>query len=98
MNHVNLYTALLGPVVSEKSTLVAEKGNQVTFKIAPDATKAQVKEAVEKLFEVTVESVRTVTIKGKTKRTARGMGKRKDVRKAYVRLAEGQEIDFLNIK
>jgi large subunit ribosomal protein L23 len=98
MSHVNLYTALLGPVVSEKSTLVAEKGDQYTFKIAPTATKAQVKEAIEKLFEVTVLSVNTVTIKGKTKRNARGTGKRSDVRKAYVRLAEGQEIDFLSIK
>jgi large subunit ribosomal protein L23 len=98
MSHVNLYTALLGPVVTEKATLVAEKGNQYTFKIAPTATKTQVKEAIEKLFDVTVESVQTVNIKGKTKRNARGMGKRADVRKAYVRLAEGQEIDFLNIK
>jgi len=93
MNQENLYDILLGPVVTEKSTMGSEF-NQVTFRVALDATKPQIKQAVEKLFDVKVEDVRTLLVKGKTKRTRHGMGKRSDWKKAYVRLAEGQEIDF----
>lgn len=89
-----LMTVLLGPVVSEKSTNIAEKNNQVAFNVLQDATKAEVKAAVELLFSVQVESVNTINIKGKQKRFGRFMGKRNNIRKAYVCLKEGQEINF----
>tara|TARA_R110000868_G_scaffold4278_1_gene27011 strand:+ start:1834 stop:2130 length:297 start_codon:yes stop_codon:yes gene_type:complete len=89
-----LYKVLIAPQISEKATWVAEKHGQYVFRVAPDATKPEIKQAVEALFEVKVQSVQVVNIKGKTKRTARGVGKRNDVRKAYVRLIAGQDIDF----
>jgi len=95
MNQERVFKVLLGPHVSEKASVVAEKSQQVVFKVAPDATKPEIKKAVEQLFDVKVESVQVLNQKGKTKRTARGLGKRSDVRKAYVRLAEGSDIDFL---
>ena len=70
--------------------------NQVVFKVSSDATKPEIKEAVKQLFDVKVESVQVVNIKGKHKRSRHGMGKRSDVRKAYVSLQEGQEIDFMS--
>lgn len=94
MNQERIYQVLLAPHISEKATLVADKSSQYVFRVAADATKPEIKKAVESLFEVKVHSVQTVNIKGKTKRTARGMGKRNDVRKAYVRLVAGQDIDF----
>lgn len=95
MNQERIYKVLLGPHVSEKATVVAELNNQVVFKVAPDATKPEIKAAVEQLFEVTVESVQVVNQKGKRKRTRNGLGKQSDLRKAYVRLQEGQDIDFM---
>jgi large subunit ribosomal protein L23 len=95
MNPERIYKVLLGPHISEKATIVAEGSEQVVFRVAKDATKPEIKAAVEQLFNVTVESVNVLNQKGKTKRTMRGMGKRSDVRKAYVRLADGSEIDFL---
>lgn len=95
MNQERIYQVVFGPHISEKATIVAEGNSQYVFKVANDATKPEIKSAVEQLFDVKVMSVRTLVQKGKTKRTQRGMGKRKDVKKAYVRLAEGQEIDFL---
>ncbi|GLQ30467.1 50S ribosomal protein L23 [Litoribrevibacter albus] len=95
MNQERVFKVLLGPHVSEKASVVAEKNQQVVFKVAPDATKPEIKKAVEQLFDVKVESVQVLNQKGKTKRTARGLGKRSDTRKAYVRLAEGSDIDFL---
>jgi large subunit ribosomal protein L23 len=92
-----LYKVLLGPHISEKATIVADGNGQYVFKVAPDATKPEIKQAVEALFEVKVMNVRTLNQKGKTKRSVRGLSKRKDTKKAYVRLAEGQEIDFLNV-
>ena len=89
-----LYKVLLAPVVSEKSSMAAESSNQVVFKVTTDAQKSEIKAAVEKLFNVTVASVKTLNVKGKTKRTRHGLGKRSDWKKAYVRLAEGQDIDF----
>ena len=86
---------LLGPHISEKATIVAEGSQQVVFRVAKDATKPEIKAAVEELFNVKVKGVNIVNVKGKTKRTIRGMGKRSDVRKAYVCLADGSEIDFL---
>lgn len=98
MNLERLYKVLLGPHISEKSTLAGEASNSYTFKVVPDATKPEIKAAVEQLFDVKVESVRTLNVKGKVKRTMRGMSKRKDWKKAYVRLAEGQSIDFAPVE
>lgn len=92
-----LYKVLLGPHISEKATIVADGNGQYVFKVVPDATKPEIKQAVEALFEVKVLNVRTLNQKGKTKRSVRGISKRKDTKKAYVRLAEGQEIDFQNV-
>ena len=86
---------LLGPHISEKATIVAEGSQQVVFRVAKDATKPEIKQAVEELFNVKVKGVNVLNAKGKTKRTQRGLGKRSDVRKAYVALADGSEIDFL---
>ena len=94
MNQERLMKVLCGPVITEKSTMIGEKHNQLAFVVIPDATKAEVKAAVEKLFNVKVESVQILNTKGKQKRVGRYMGKRSDVRKAYVALAEGQEINF----
>jgi len=98
MNQERIYKVILGPHISEKATVVADKSGQFVFRIAPDATKPEVKAAVEHLFEVKVRNVQVLNIKGKTKRTARGMGKRNDVRKAYVRLADGHDIDFADVE
>ncbi|WP_252177329.1 50S ribosomal protein L23 [Endozoicomonas sp. 4G] len=94
MNQERIYKVLLGPHISEKATVVAEEHGQYVFKVVKDATKPEIKKAVEQLFDVNVESVRTAVVKGKTKRTRFGMGKRSDWKKAYVSLAQGQEIDF----
>jgi large subunit ribosomal protein L23 len=95
MNQERIFKVLLGPHISEKATIVAEDAQQVVFRVAADATKPEIKKAVEQLFEVKVDSVRVLNAKGKVKRNMRGLGKRKDVRKAYVRLAEGHDIDFI---
>lgn len=94
MNQERIYKVLLGPVVSEKAAAAGEAGNQVVFKVAPDATKLEVKAAVQSLFDTKVEQVRVLNVKGKTKRTRYGLGKRGDWKKAYVRLEQGQDIDF----
>jgi large subunit ribosomal protein L23 len=94
MNRERIFKVLVAPHISEKATILADKNDQYVFRVAPDATKPEIKKAVEALFDVKVQSVQTVNIKGKTKRTARGIGKRNDVRKAYVRLVAGQDIDF----
>jgi len=98
MNRERIFKVLKAPLISEKATMLAEKHNQVVFKVAPNATKPEIKKAVEALFNVKVESVQTVNIKGKTKRTARGLGKRNDTHKAYVRLVAGQDIDFADVE
>ncbi len=95
MREERLLTVLLGPHISEKSHLVAESGNQVVFKVRTDATKAEIKAAVEKLFEVSVDGVTVVNQAGKVKRRGRGFGRRASFKKAYVSLAAGSEIDFL---
>ena len=94
MNQERIYKVLLGPVVSEKAANVAEDGNQVVFKVRGDADKREIRAAVQKLFNVVVEDVRTINVKGKNKRTRFGIGRQSDWKKAYVRLAQGQEIDF----
>ena len=94
MNQERLMQVILAPVVSEKSTLVADKNEQVVFKVVTDATKPEVKAAVELLFNVKVDSVNSLNVKGKGKRFGRFTGRRKDWKKAYVCLVPGQEIDF----
>jgi large subunit ribosomal protein L23 len=94
MNKERLMQVLLSPVVSEKSTIAADMDRQFVFKVAPDATKPEIKKAVELMFDVSVDSVRVVNIKGKQKRFGAIMGRRNGVRKAYVKLAEGNDIDF----
>lgn len=98
MNPERVFKVLLGPHISEKASVQAEKHNQVVFKVVPDATKPEIKAAVEQLFKVKVDAVQVCNIKGKRKRTRYGMGKRSDIRKAYVRLQEGQEIDFSSVE
>jgi len=94
MNQERVFKVLLGPHISEKATMLADGKNQFVFKVAIDATKLEIKTAVETLFEVKVADVNTVKVDGKTKRTARGVGKRKDWKKAYIALQPGQDIDF----
>lgn len=93
MNQERMYQVLLAPHVSEKGTLLAEEKNQHVFKVAPDATKSEVKTAVEELFKVKVDKVRILNNKGKAKRFGGQMGKRSDTRKAYVTLVSG-DIEF----
>ena len=94
MNQERLFKVLLGPHITEKSAMSAGTATQVVFKVATDATKLEVRKAVEQLFEVKVDGVRVVNMKGKTRRTKTGVGRRSDWKKAYIRLAEGQDIDF----
>lgn len=94
MNKERLMKVLLGPVVSEKSTLGAEATGQYAFRVLGDATKREIGRAVELLFEVEVTGVQVVNVKGKRKRFGRMQGRRQDWRKAYVRLKPGQNIDF----
>ncbi|WP_373715243.1 50S ribosomal protein L23 [Roseateles sp.] len=89
-----LASVLLAPIVSEKATQVAEKHNQVLFKVLRDATKPEIKAAVELMFKVEVESVSVVNVKGKTKRFGGRPGRRDHVKKAYVALKAGQELNF----
>ncbi len=89
-----LMQVLVAPIVSEKATAVAEKNNQVLFKVLQDATKPEIKAAVELLFKVEVDKVSVVNIKGKTKRFGRSIGRRDNLRKAYVCLKPGQELNF----
>ena len=95
MSNERLYKVLLSPRMTEKSTRVGESSNQYVFKVTTDSNKKEIKDAVEKLFEVNVESVRTVIVKGKSKAFKLRTGKRNDWKKAYVRVQEGQVIDFL---
>lgn len=90
-----LVRVLLGPHVSEKSTAAAEKENRVVFKVRADASKSEIRRAVEFLFEVKVSSVSVARMHGKSKRFGRTIGKRSDWKKAYVKLAPGHDIDFM---
>ena len=89
-----LMTVIRGPHLSEKSHIAAEN-NQIVFKVRHDATKAEIRQAVELLFEVDVENVTVVNVKGKVKRFGMTHGQRSDWKKAYVKLAEGSQLDFL---
>ncbi|AQS51520.1 MAG TPA: 50S ribosomal protein L23 [Paenalcaligenes hominis] len=94
MNVERLYQVILAPIVTEKATMVAENNQQIAFRVAPDATKLEVKAAVEMLFKVEVESVQVLNQNGKAKRFGRFEGRRRNERKAYVRIKDGQELDF----
>lgn len=94
MNQERLMQIILAPVVSEKSTLMADKWQQAAFRVVNDATKQEVKAAVELLFGVKVQDVSTVVVKGKIKRFGRITGSRKGWKKAYVSLTPGQELDL----
>ena len=98
MSSDRLYQVLLSPRVTEKTTFVGEKSNQYVFHVVKDASKAEVKGAVELLFDVKVEAVRVVNVKGKTKSFRQRPGKRSDWKKAYVRLEQGQDIDFASVE
>ena len=93
-NQERLTQVLVAPQISEKATMVADRNEQVVFIVAPDATKPEIKAAVEMLFKVEVKSVQVSNQKGKVKRFGRTMGKRGDVKKAFVCLKPGQEINF----
>jgi len=93
-----LMTVLKGPHVSEKSTVVAEENNQIVFKVRTDATKEEIRQAVELLFEVSVDEVQVVNCRGKIKRRGVNSGRRVAWKKAYVKLAEGSQIDFLGME
>ena len=94
MNQERVFKVLVGPHISEKASVLADGKSQFVFKVAVDATKLEIKKAVEQLFEVKVRSVSTLNVQGKTKRTARGLGKRNDWKKAYIALQPGQDLDF----
>ncbi len=95
-----LLKVIIGPYVSEKATFLGEKNNQTVFKVATDATKNEIKAAVEMLWKdqaIKVESVQTINVKGKKKRFGRFFGKRSDWKKAVVNIAKGQELNFSNL-
>jgi len=94
VNQNRLYQVILAPQVTEKATRIADKQQQIAFKVRTDATKPEVKAAVELLFKVEVDAVSVVNVKGKAKRAGRTMGRRQDWKKAYVSLKPGQEINF----
>lgn len=94
MNQERVFQILLGPHVSEKAANVAEDSNQYVFKVALDATKSEIRTSVEQLFKVKVDDIRTLRVKGKSKRNRYGMSTKPSWKKAYVRLEQGQEIDF----
>lgn len=94
MNDERLMKILRAPHISEKSTLMADEAGQVVFKVSADATKPEIKAAVERMFEVQVDDVRVCNMKGKRKAFGQIPGRRSSVKKAYVRLAPGHDIDF----
>ena len=93
-NAAQLMNVVLAPVVSEKSTFVADKNRQYVFRVADAATKPEIKAAVELMFKIKVDSVTVTNVKGKKRRFGRIEGRKRSWKKAYVRLAEGQEINF----
>jgi large subunit ribosomal protein L23 len=96
--NANLYQVILAPHVSEKSTRVAEKNSQIVFRVRRDASKPVIKQAVEKMFNVQVESVTVTNVKGKEKKFGKTPGRRQDWKKAYVRLKPGQDINFAGVE
>lgn len=96
--NAELYQVILAPHVSEKSTRVAEKNSQIVFRVRRDASKPVIKQAVEKMFNVQVESVTVTNVKGKVKKFGKTPGRRSDWKKAYVRLKPGQDINFAGVE
>jgi large subunit ribosomal protein L23 len=94
MNNERLMRVLLGPVVSEKTTMAGETAGQYAFRVVRDATKREIGSAVELLFQVEVAGVQVLNVKGKNKRFGKRLGRRQDTRKAYVRLKPGHHIDL----
>jgi len=94
MNQERIFQILVAPHVSEKAAALAETSNQYVFKVAVNATKAEVRKSVEQLFKVKVEAVQTLKVKGKLKRNKHGQSAKPTWKKAYVRLERGQEIDL----
>jgi len=97
VNQERVFQILLGPHMSEKAAMAAENGNQYVFRVALDATKNEIKSSVEQLFKVRVDDVRTLRVKGKSKRNRFGVTTKSTWKKAYVRLEQGQEIDLAAI-
>ena len=98
MNQERLMKVLLAPLVSEKSTRLADANRQFVFKVLPGASKPEVRKAVELMFDVKVTGVQIANVRGKTKRFGQKEGKRADWKKAYVTLAEGHDIDFMGVE
>ncbi len=94
MNDERLYNIILGAHISEKASVIADEANQFAFKVARDATAPEIKEAVEKIYEVPVKKVSVLNVKGKVKRSFRGTSRRPSWKKAYVSLEPGHDIDF----
>ena len=98
MNQERVFQVLQSPHVSEKAAVVADMNNQYVFKVALDATKAEIKKSVEQLFKVKVDNVTTLRVKGKVKRNKHGLSAKTTWKKAYVRLQQGQDIDFASVE
>tara|TARA_B100000029_G_C17562700_1_gene953967 strand:+ start:531 stop:842 length:312 start_codon:yes stop_codon:yes gene_type:complete len=96
IRHDQLTSILIAPHVSEKSTLLSQNSGQIAFRVRPDSNKRQIKKAVEKMFNVKVSSVKTISVKGKKKRMGMTQGRTKNWKKAYIKLEEGQNLDFMN--
>ena len=94
MNQERIFQVLTGPHTSEKAAIVADMSNQYVFKVAVDASKAEIRKSVEQLFKVKVVDVNTLRVKGKVKRNKFGFSTKSTWKKAYVRLEQGQDIDF----
>ena len=97
MNDERVFQVLKSPLISEKAAILGDASNQHVFRVATDAKKAEIKAAVEQLFDVKVANVRTINVKGKSKRMGMRKGRRKDWKKAYVSLEQGHEIDLASI-
>ena len=98
MNEEKLFHVILAPHISEKSTRVADKNRQFVFEVRRDASKPEIRQAVEKMYSVQVESVTVVNVRGKIKRSGKTPGRRQDWKKAYVCLKPGQDIDFAGVE
>tara|TARA_B100000676_G_C17335113_1_gene463327 strand:+ start:87 stop:374 length:288 start_codon:yes stop_codon:yes gene_type:complete len=94
MNNERLYKIILGAHISEKASVIADEVNQFAFKVAKDATGPEIKQAVEKIYDVEVKKVSVMNVKGKVKRSWRGTSRKPNWKKAYVSLAAGHDIDF----
>lgn len=98
MNEERMLNIILAPYISEKTSVLGDKNNQYAFKVMPNANKVEVKQAIEKLFNVVVDKVRIMNVKPKTRRTRNGVGKISGWKKAYICLAKGHDIDFTKVQ